>query len=74
MPGEVGEITAEGDCLMKGYWNNPVETYKTLRGNRLYTGDLATIDEEGFIFIVGRESEIIRADPIEFIRSKLRRH
>jgi long-chain acyl-CoA synthetase len=60
-PGEVGEITAEGDCLMKGYWNNPVETRKTLRGNRLYTGDLATIDEEGFIFIVGRESEIIKS-------------
>jgi acyl-CoA synthetase (AMP-forming)/AMP-acid ligase II len=61
LPGEVGEITAEGDCLMKGYWNNPDETKKTLRGNRLYTGDLATIDEEGFIFIVGRESEIIKS-------------
>jgi acyl-CoA synthetase (AMP-forming)/AMP-acid ligase II len=61
LPGEVGEITAEGDCLMKGYWNNPVETCKSLRGNRLYTGDLATIDEEGFIFIVGRESEIIKS-------------
>ena len=61
LPGEVGEITAEGDCLMKGYWNNPVETCKTLRGNRLYTGDLATIDEGGFIFIVGRESEIIKS-------------
>jgi long-chain acyl-CoA synthetase len=61
LPGEVGEITAEGDCLMSGYWNSPVETCKTLRGNRLYTGDLATIDEEGFIFIVGRESEIIKS-------------
>jgi acyl-CoA synthetase (AMP-forming)/AMP-acid ligase II len=60
-PGDVGEITAEGDCLMKGYWNNPVETSKALRGNRLYTGDLATIDEEGFIFIVGRKSEIIKS-------------
>jgi long-chain acyl-CoA synthetase len=61
LPGEVGEITAEGDCLMKGYWNNPGETQKTLRGNRLYTGDLATIDEEGFIFVVGRASEIIKS-------------
>ena len=61
LPGEVGEITAEGDCLMKGYWNNPVESRKTLSGNNLYTGDLATIDEEGFIFIVGRESEIIKS-------------
>jgi acyl-CoA synthetase (AMP-forming)/AMP-acid ligase II len=61
LPGEVGEITAEGACLMKGYWNNPVATHKTLRGNRLYTGDLATIDEEGFIFVVGRASEIIKS-------------
>jgi long-chain acyl-CoA synthetase len=61
LPGEVGEITAEGDCLMKGYWDNPVETRKALKGNRLYTGDLATIDDEGFIFIVGRESEIIKS-------------
>jgi long-chain acyl-CoA synthetase len=61
LPGEVGEITAEGDCLMKGYWNNPVETCRTLRGSRLHTGDLATIDKEGFIFIVGRKSEIIKS-------------
>jgi acyl-CoA synthetase (AMP-forming)/AMP-acid ligase II len=61
LPGEVGEITAEGDCLMKGYWNNPGATQKTLKANRLYTGDLATIDEEGFIFVVGRASEIIKS-------------
>ena len=59
-PGEIGEIVAEGNCIMKGYWNDPDETEKVLRKRRLYTGDLATIDEEGYIFFVGRKSAIIK--------------
>lgn len=59
-PGEVGEIIASGDSIMKGYYNNPEETSKMLKNGKLHTGDLATIDEEGFIYIVGREKEIVK--------------
>lgn len=60
-PGEVGEIVAEGENVMQGYWNNPVATQKVLKGCRLHTGDLATVDEEGFLYIVGRQSDIIKS-------------
>ena len=60
-PGEVGEIVAQGHCLMTGYWNSPAETQKVLKDNKLYTGDLATIDDEGFIYIVGRHSDLIKS-------------
>ena len=58
--GEIGEIVAEGSCLMKGYWNNEEETQRVLKEGRLHTGDLATRDEDGFIFIVGRQSDMIK--------------
>lgn len=61
LPGEVGQIVAEGDCIMAGYWNNPLETAKVLKRGRLFTGDLATVDDEGFIYIVGRQSDMIKS-------------
>lgn len=59
-PGEVGEIVASGENIMMGYWQLPEETAKVLRNGRLYTGDLATVDEDGFIFVVDREKQIIK--------------
>lgn len=59
-PGEVGEIVAEGDNVMAGYWNSPGETAAVLKGGGLHTGDLARTDEEGFLYIVGRRSEMIK--------------
>ena len=59
-PGEVGEIVAEGSCLMKGYWRNEKETQRVLKEGKLHTGDLATRDQDGFIFIVGRQSDTIK--------------
>ncbi len=59
-PGDVGEIVAEGENIMAGYWNSPEETAMVLRNGGLYTGDLAREDEEGFIYIVGRRSEMIK--------------
>ena len=59
-PGEVGEIVAEGENIMAGYWNNPVDTEAVLKDGCLYTGDLARSDEEGFLYIVGRRSEMIK--------------
>jgi long-chain acyl-CoA synthetase len=58
-PGEVGEIWARGDNIMKGYWNMPEATAKTLEDGYLHTGDLATRDEEGYYYITGRKKDVI---------------
>lgn len=55
----VGEIVARGDNVMKGYWNLPVETAAAIRDGYFHTGDLATVDSEGYIFIVDRAKDII---------------
>ena len=61
LPGETGEIIARGDNVMLGYWGQPEETASVLRDGWLYTGDLATVDEEGFIYIKSRKSELIKS-------------
>jgi len=58
-PGEVGEIVASGPNVMNGYWNRPKETADALRDGYMHTGDLATIDEDNFIFIVDRAKDMI---------------
>jgi acyl-CoA synthetase (AMP-forming)/AMP-acid ligase II len=59
-PGETGEIIAKGDNIMLGYLNEPDDTAKAIRNGWLYTGDLATVDDDGFIFIQSRKKEIIK--------------
>ncbi len=59
--GEVGELTVRAPQVMKGYWNRPEETEMVLRGGWLYTGDVASMDEDGFFSIVERKKEIILA-------------
>lgn len=59
-PKEIGEIIAKGKNIMKGYWKQPKETNKVLKEDGLHTGDLATIDEDGYIYIVGRKSDMIK--------------
>lgn len=59
--GEVGEIVAQGDNIMLGYWDNPEGTEKALRDDGLHTGDLATVDAEGYFFIVSRKSDMIKS-------------
>jgi long-chain acyl-CoA synthetase len=58
-PGEFGEIIARGPNVMKGYWGRPQETADSLRGGWLRTGDVATVDEEGYLYIVDRKKDII---------------
>jgi len=58
---EVGEIVAYGPNVTLGYWNDPAETAKYFRDGGLYTGDLARVDADGFIFIVEREREMIKS-------------
>jgi acyl-CoA synthetase (AMP-forming)/AMP-acid ligase II len=58
---EIGEITASGENIASGYWHDPAETAKYFRNGRLHTGDLARVDSDGFISIVEREREMIKA-------------
>jgi acyl-CoA synthetase (AMP-forming)/AMP-acid ligase II len=58
---ETGEIVASGENIMAGYWNQPEESAKVLREDGLHTGDLAWRDEEGFLYVVGRKSEMIKS-------------
>lgn len=60
-PGEVGEIVAHGENIMTGYWGREDETRQVLRDGRLYTGDMATVDEDGYIYIVSRKKEMIKS-------------
>ena len=60
-PGEIGEIAARGGNIMKGYFDDNSETAKVIRSGYLYTGDLAKVDAEGFIYIVSREKNIIKS-------------
>jgi len=58
-PGERGELCVRGPQVMKGYWNKPEETARTLRNGRLHTGDVAYLDEDGYVFIVDRIKDMI---------------
>jgi long-chain acyl-CoA synthetase len=60
-PGDVGEIVAQGENIMVGYWNNPEATEKVLKADGLHTGDLATVDDDGYIFVVSRSSDMIKS-------------
>ena len=58
-PGEVGEIVTRSDCVMKGYWENPEATAKAKRGGWLHTGDVGSLDAEGFLTIKDRSKDLI---------------
>jgi long-chain acyl-CoA synthetase len=60
-PGTVGEITVSGPQVMLGYWNRPEETDRVLRGGWLHTGDLGTIDGDGYLTVVDRIKDVIIA-------------
>ncbi|WP_198000129.1 class I adenylate-forming enzyme family protein [Gimesia alba] len=59
-PATVGELRAQGPNLMLGYWGDPASTRERIRGGWLYTGDLATTDETGWIFIKGRRNSLVK--------------
>ena len=54
-----GELLVRGDLVMKGYWGRPQETAKMIKNGWLHTGDLAEIDDDGYISIIGRSKDII---------------
>ncbi len=57
--GEVGEIVGKGPLTMPGYYKRPNQTKKILRDGWLFTGDLGYLDEDGFLFLVGRKKDMI---------------
>jgi long-chain acyl-CoA synthetase len=57
--GAIGQLIVRGPQVMRGYWNNPVETARKLRDGWLYTGDLVSQDDDGFFFFRGRVDDLI---------------
>lgn len=57
--GEIGEIVLRGETIMKGYWNRPEATAEAIRDGWLHTGDLARIDEDGYMTLVDRMKDMI---------------
>ncbi|MFO1218289.1 MAG: long-chain fatty acid--CoA ligase [Burkholderiaceae bacterium] len=58
-PGEVGEVIIRGPHVMREYWRNPRATADTVRDGWLHTGDLAKLDEDGYLYIVDRMKDMI---------------
>jgi long-chain acyl-CoA synthetase len=57
--GETGEIVTRSDCVMAGYWGNPTATEKALRGGWLHTGDVGSMDADGYVTIKDRSKDLI---------------
>ncbi len=57
--GEVGELAVKGPQVMLGYWQKPKETAEILKNGWLLTGDIATVDDDGYFFIVDRKKDMI---------------
>lgn len=57
--GEVGELIVKGDGVMQCYYKNPKATADVLKNGWLYTGDMAKVDEDGFIYLVDRKKDVV---------------
>ncbi|ORA79968.1 long-chain-fatty-acid--CoA ligase [Mycobacterium malmoense] len=57
--GEIGEVVVRGDNVMLGYWNRPDDTAAAVRDGWMHTGDLARMDEHGYLFIIDRLKDMI---------------
>ncbi|WP_295055309.1 long-chain-fatty-acid--CoA ligase [Sulfuricurvum sp.] len=57
--GEAGELIVRGDCVMQGYLNNPEATAEAIQNGWFRTGDIAKVDDEGYIYIVDRIKDLI---------------
>jgi long-chain acyl-CoA synthetase len=60
--GARGEIVVRGENVMAGYWKNEKATAEALRGGWLYTGDLGYLDQDGFLYVLGRVKSLLIAD------------
>ena len=60
--GEKGEIVLRGENVMKGYWKNEKATKETIRDGWLHTGDMGHVDEDGFLYVLGRFKSLLISD------------
>jgi len=60
-PGEVGELAIKGPGIIPGYWNKPEETAHAIRQGWLFTGDVGTMDDKGWVYLLDRKKDIIIA-------------
>jgi long-chain acyl-CoA synthetase len=58
-PGEIGEIVTTSDCVMQGYWRNDEANARAIRDGWLWTGDLGSMDEAGFLTLKDRSKDMI---------------
>lgn len=58
-PGETGDVVVRGDVVMAGYWNAPEATAKTIRDGWLWTGDVGSLDADGFLTLKDRSKDVI---------------
>lgn len=77
-PGERGEVQVSGPGVMVGYWNAPLETSRVLEDGWLRTGDQGGVDEEGYLYVVGRRDDMLtghgeKVSPVE-VEAVLERH
>jgi long-chain acyl-CoA synthetase len=63
-PGEIGELCVRGGNVMQGYWNQPEETAKVMRGAWLLTGDIGYRDVDGYYFITDRKKDMLLVNGI----------
>jgi long-chain acyl-CoA synthetase len=61
-PGTTGEIVVRGENVMAGYWRNERATSEALRGGWLYTGDLGRLDDDGYLYVLGRVKSLLIGD------------
>lgn len=58
-PGQIGEVIVRGNSVMDGYWKNPDATTNALKDGWLYTGDLGSFDEDGFLTLKDRSKDML---------------
>ncbi len=72
--GEAGELIVRGECVMQGYLNNSEATAETIQNGWLRTGDIAKIDEEGYVYIVDRIKDLIISKGINIYPRQIEEH
>ncbi len=72
-PGEVGEIAVRTEANIKGFWNNPEATQEAIREGWVYTGDMAKIDEDGYLYLVDRKKDLIVTGALNVYPSEVER-
>ena len=72
-PGDSGELAIKGPQIMKGYWGEPGLTAQVLRDGWLLTGDIAKIDQDGYLYVVGRLKEVIVASGYNIYPAEIER-